>query len=351
MRNRLFIPIFLLFLLAFTTGLAAETDLTPLYNELEVLFDEIGGDVTPHLQNYGLIMEGTGAAEIGPHFFFSLSAGSAFLPGILTFRGEANPFDIFDLGQILEESVTSTGAVSNIYNLSDTFFLNPGARLSLGLGLRNGLEFFGYFGILPQFAVDLVVPLIPQEGLEGLTFNRFNAGLRARKVLLSDVDGFPAVSINAGYTITQFKAGVSDLKALPIPGLEFSGYDLELAGALSFKTSMHSAGIELDVSKKLGFFVPFIRFGAWQQWTTYAAGITGLTITMISQEEPLPGEDPETLEVSGTDPASERTIRDLSFIPAGGFEFQFGKFSFILCGSYNTASGSAAADLSLQFRF
>ena len=73
-------------------------------------------------------------------------------------------------------------------------------------------------------------------------------------------------------------------------------------------------------------------------------GITGLTITMNKV-----GEDP--LEVSGTDPVAELAISDLSFIPAGGFEFQFGKFSILLYGSYSTASGSAAADLSLQFRF
>ncbi|MBN1686121.1 MAG: hypothetical protein JW852_05675, partial [Spirochaetales bacterium] len=97
-------------------------------------------------------------------------------------------------------------------------------------------------------------------------------------------------------------------------------------------------------SKKLGFFVPFLRFGAWQQWTSYIAGINGLTITMDN------GVD-APIEVSGTDPVAEHTITDLSFIPAGGFELQFGKFSLIFFGSYNTASASAAADVSLQFRF
>lgn len=213
------------------------------------------------------------------------------------------------------------------------------------MGFENGLEFFGYFGIIPQVVLDLVVPLIPMEGLEGLTFNRFNAGLRARKVLISDQDGFPAVSLNAGYTLTQFNAGVDNLSLLPIEGLEFSGFELVLDGALAFKTSMHTAGVELDISKKLGFFVPFLRLGAWQQWTSYSAGITGLTISMTSETQTDP------IVASGTDPVAERLISDLSFIPAGGFELQFNKFSFILFGSYNTASGAAAADMSLQFRF
>ena len=344
MRNRVFFICFVLIQLVFTAVLFADTDLTPLYNELDILFEEIGGDTAPQLQNYGLIMEGTGAAEIGPHFFFSLSAGSAFMPGILTFRAGENPFEILDIGKLLADAVPSTGIVSTIYDLSEAFFLNPGARLSLGIGFKNGLEFFGYFGIIPQFAVDLIVPLIPTDGLEGLTFNRFNTGIRARKVLISDGDGFPAISLNAGYTMTQFNAGADSLELLPLSGLNFSGYELELAGALYFKTSMNSAGVELDISKKLGFFVPFLRFGAWQQWTTYTAGINDLTITMKKE-----GEDP--LVVSGTDPASKQVIADLSFIPVAGFELQMRKFSFILSGSYNTASASPAADMSLQFRF
>lgn len=347
MRNRLFITILILFQIIIISGhLSAEgPNLTPLYNELEVLFEEIGKDTTPHLQSYGLIMEGTGAAEIGPHFFFSLSAGAAFTPGILSFRAGENPFEIFNVGQLLADAIGSEGTAYDIYNLTETFFLNPGTRLSIGFGLKNGLEFFGYFGIIPQFVLDLVLPIVPVEGLEGLTFNRFNAGIRARKVLISDQDGFPAVSLNAGYTITQFNAGVDNLSLLPIEGLELSGFDLVLDGALAFKTSMHTAGLELDISKKLGFFVPFLRLGAWQQWANYSAGITGLTITMTNQT------DDSVIEASGTDPMAEQTISDLSFIPAGGFELQFGKFSFIIFGSYNTASGAGAADMSLQFRF
>jgi hypothetical protein len=347
MRSRLLVTMLVILQIFFVTGLFAEDgpNLTPLYNELEVLFEEIGDDTSPHLQSYGLIMEGTGAAEIGPHFFFSLSAGTAFMPGILTFRTGENPFAIFNVGQLLADAVGTEGIAYDIYSLSEAFFLNPGARLSIGMGFENGLEFFGYFGIIPQIMLDLVIPLLPIEGLEGLTFNRFNAGVRARKVLLSDQAGFPAVSLNVGYTLTQFNAGVDNLSLLPIEGLELSGFDLVLDGAMAFKTSMHTAGVELDISKEFGFFVPFVRLGAWQQWTSYSAGITDLTISMTSETQTDP------IIVSGTDPMAERWISDLSFIPAGGFELQFGKFSFIIFGSYNTASGSAAADMSLQFRF
>ncbi len=343
MRKRLLIPVLILFQFVFVPGLFADVDLTQVYNELGILFDEIGKDTTPYLQSYGLIMEGTGAAEIGPHFFFSLSAGAAFMPGFLTFRAGTDPFSVIPVNQLLADEAPTEGFAYDIYNLTQTFFLNPGTRLSVGMGFENGLEFFGYFGILPQFAVNLIVPLVQVEGLEGLTFNRFNLGVRVRKVLMSDQNGFPAVSINAGYTLTRFNAGLTNLDLLPLNGIEFSGYTLDFAGSMAIKTTMHTAGIELDISKKLGFFVPFVRLGAWQQWTSYTGGITGLVITMNDPPNPA-------VTATGTDPVATRQISDLSFIPAGGFELQFGKFSFILFGSYNTASGSAAADLSLQFR-
>ena len=113
MKNRLLVTILILLQSFLVTGLFAEDgpNLTPLYNELEVLFEEIGKDTAPHLQSYGLIMEGTGAAEIGPHFFFSLSAGSAFMPGLLTFRTGENPFEIFNVGQLLADAVGSEGLV------------------------------------------------------------------------------------------------------------------------------------------------------------------------------------------------------------------------------------------------
>ena len=317
-------------------------DLTPLYNELGILFEEIGNDTVPHIQEFGLIMEGTGAAEIGPHFFFSLTAGSVFTNGILTFRAGDNPFSIFDINQILTEQLTDPQVVQ-YYDLTKTFFLNPGLRLSMGFGLKNGLEFLGHFGIVPQAVTDAIVPMVMSE-LGGVTLNRFNAGGRVRKVLMSDQGGLPAVSVGAGYTYTQFNLGLDSLDSLPLDELEFSGFNIGLSGAMGIETSLHTAGVELAISKKLLFFVPFVRFGAWYQWTNFYAGITDLVITMSSDLLPEP------LTARGTDPVVVQQIRDLSFVPSAGFELAIGKFSFIVYGMYNTSSNSLGANVSLQFK-
>ena len=323
-------------------GQVAGPDLTPLYNELGTLFEEIADDTVPHMQEFGLIMEGTGAAEIGPHFFFSLTAGSVFTNGILTFRAGDNPFSIFDINQILSEQLTDPTVVQ-YYDLTKTFFLNPGLRLTMGFGLKNGLEFLGHFGIIPQVATDAIIPLVMAD-LGAVTFNRFNAGGRVRKVLMSDEAGFPAVSLSAGYTHTQFNLGFEDLANLPLDGLSLSGVDVALSGAMGINTTLHTAGVELAVSKKLLFFVPFARLGAWYQWTNYHAGISDLEVTLSG------GALPQAITASGTDPVVDRQIRDLSFVPSVGFELAMGKSSLIVFGTYNTSSSSLAANVSLQFR-
>ncbi|MBT3274250.1 MAG: hypothetical protein HN368_13925 [Spirochaetales bacterium] len=327
------------------TTVAAQTgpNLSPLYNELGILFEEIGNDTAPHLQSFALAMEGTGAAEIGPHFFFSFSSGTTILPGFLTFRAGDNPFNLFDIDALLSDAM-EPGTVADIYQLTESFFVNPGMRFSLGIGLANGLEFFGYFGIIPQVLLNAVVPLIPVDGLEGLVFNRLNGGIRVRKILTSDQDGIPATSLAAGYSYTQFNAGLSNLDALPLDGLELSGFGLELSGTMTIATNTHNAGLEFALSKKLGFFVPFMRFGAWYQWTEYSAGIQDLVITMSSDVLTEP------LSASGTDPAAAVLIKDLSFIPSVGFELMMKKTSIIVSGSYNTSAGSIGANVSLQFR-
>lgn len=325
-----------------------EPDLTPLYNEFAVLFDEIGADSISHIQQFGLTMDGTGRAQIGPHVFFSWSAGTVFLPGILTFRAGDNPFTIFDINQIVSGMLESEPALADLYAGSAEFFLNPGMRLTLGAGLKNGLEFYAHFGIIPQALITATEGLLQNfVDIQGLVFNRFNAGVRIRKVLLSDQGAFPAVSLGAGYTLTRFNMGLNDLSALPLEGFEMSGFSLGLDGALNIGTSMHTAGVELAVSKTLLFFAPFVKITGYYQWTRYTGGIENLQVTMTNSA--LPDLDP--IVATGTDPVSEQRISDLSFVGSAGFELVFGKLSFIAQGAYDVGSATPAANVSIQFRF
>ena len=321
-------------------------DLTPLYNEFGVLFEEIGNDSISHIQQFGLIMDGTGRAEIGPHVFVAWSGGAVFLPGVLTFRSGENPFSIFDISQIVSDML-EPGTVADIYNSSAEFFLNPGMRLTLGAGLKNGLEFYAHFGIIPQAITTAAEGIISNfVDLRGLVFNRFNAGVRIRKVLLSDQGPFPAISLGVGYTLTQFNLGLTDLAALPLgESFELSGFGLGLGGSLNIGTSMHTGGVELVVSKRLLFFAPFVKVAGYYQWTRYSGGIEDLVVTMSSDALPT------DIVATGTDPKSEQSVSDLSFVGSAGFELVFGKLSLIALGSYDVGSATPAANLSIQFRF
>jgi hypothetical protein len=326
-------------------GVFAQTgpDLTPLYNEFGILFDELGKDTLSHAQQFGLTMDGTGRAEIGKSLFLSTSAGAVFFPGIGTFRADAvSPFTY--LGGLIAslEGRLPAGIATTLYNGTKTSFLDPGLRLSAGLALANGLEFWGHFGMVPQLLGDAVGGI---AGIPGIVFNRMNAGGRVRYVLVHDQKGLPAVSIGGGYTFTQFNVGLDDLSALALSGLEFSGFGVGLSGSLSAKTRLHTAGVELAISKKLLFIAPFLKMGAWYQWASYDAGITNLALSLTG-----PGTPPTVLTVSGYVAPTHQVIHDLSFVVSGGLELVFGKASLILQGSYDTASSTPAASSSLQFR-
>lgn len=322
-----------------TTG----PDLTPLYNEFGVLFDELGKDTLSHAQQFGLTMDGTGRAEIGKSLFFSTSAGAVFLPGIATFRADTvSPFSYLGgLMESLEESLPP-GIATTLYEGTKTLFLNPGLRMSAGLALANGLEFWGHFGMVPQLVGDAVGNL---AGIPGIVLNRMNAGGRLRYVLVHDQKGLPAVSLGGGYSFTQFNVGLEDLSALGLSGLEFSGFGVELDGSLRAQTRLHTAGVELAVSKKLLFIAPFLKLGAWYQWASYDAAITDLVLTLTG-----PGTPPTVLTVSGYVAPTRQVIRDLAFVVSGGLELVFGKAGLILQGSYDTASSTPAVSTSLQFR-
>ena len=342
-KNRLRALVLALGLLG--TGLAfgqTGPDLTPLYDEFAVIFDELGKDTLPYLQQFGLIMDGTGRAEVGKSLFISLSAGAVFTPGIATFRAGDNPLSYFDLDAMVGGELAEGSLEKSLYDGSKTFFLDPGLRLSIGLALANGIEFWGHFGIIPQPVADLVGGL---AGIDGLELNRLNAGGRLRFVLVRDQPGLPAISLGVGYTYTQFNLGL-DLAAVPLGDIDFSGFSVALGGTLFANTRLHTAGVELALSKKLLIFAPFLRLGAWYQWASYTAGIENLGLTLTPPTPP--GGTP--VAVTGTLNPSEQSINDLSFVIPGGLELVLGKVSLILQGSYDTASAAPAASTSFQFR-
>jgi hypothetical protein len=329
---------------------SADLDITGLYQEVGMLLEGFGKETLPFAQQFGLTMDGTGRAEVGKSFFFSLSAGTVFLPGIAKFR-DSDDFNTLKLSGLLGGVTSQPGLFSDLYRTSETLFFDPGLRLTLGLALTNGIEGWLHFGIIPQAIMNAVGGLVPT--LPDITLNRMNLGGRLRFVLVKDQPSLPAVSLGVGYTYTQFNAGLdlgTLLDMLDSP-LEFAGWRAGLEGDLAIATRMHTAGVELALSKKLLVFVPFLRLGGWYQWASYSANIThgdNLTGPVISLSDPNNLVTPPS--PVGTWTPVELKIHDMSFVAAAGLEIALRHFSLILQGAYNTSAPAPSANISFQFR-
>ena len=168
---------------------------------------------------------------------------------------------------------------STVDSLLGTFqniFFLPTLRLNLGVRLPLGIETSLLFAGLPNVLTEAIAGAVGQEGL---TLGLLNIGVRVRKVLINDGDGFPAVSVGTGYSFATFNAGF----VLTGFDQQFTGYDLNLSGELDLKTTMHTAGIDVIFSKKLAVFYPFLRISPWYQWAKYNGNIGTTENPFIAQ--------------------------------------------------------------------
>ena len=326
-------------LLCVLAGSVSSQDLSLLESDLIALFDGIGDDVLPYLQQSALAGDGIGMASMGEkRFFLSTSAGAVFLDGVLGVIDEGNTnFDLLDV-QGLADSLFSSDGAAKIYETAGAFFLYPNFRIAMGVRAFLGIEAIATFSILPAAVTGWALGLIPDSmgDLPSVELSRINAGIRLRKVLVEDSGPLPAVSIGAGYTYGGFHVRA----ALPESfSQDISGLTLALDGNVSMDTALHTAGAEIAVSKRLLFFVPFAKLGAWYQWAEYSAGIPDFEATLDGADQHL---DP---------PSVTRTLRDLSIIATAGFELGGKGFAIVPSGSFDFSTGSFGAGASLRMAF
>jgi hypothetical protein len=286
------------------------------------------------MQQSALLGEGVGDAVLGdfPHLYFAASTGTVFAGGIAkVIDAVPTPFQVLNVGGILQSALSGMGGktATDLYTLSRSFFIYPNARISFGVGTAGGVEVTGQVSYWPQLFTDGVGGL---AGLTGLTLNHLNAGLRVRAALLADSGAFPAVSIGAGYVFSSFGLGYN-LSSLP--AMNVSGVDLDFSQAsFALQTYLHSAGIDLTVSKRLLVFVPFFRVSSWYQWGFYDASLSHFRATLGN-----------TVDVS---PASHLTAMDLAILLSGGIGLKLGGFGLTIGASYNPKTNQPAAELSLS---
>lgn len=270
-------------------------------------------------------------------FYFGFSAGAILSDGILVFVDDPDYFDLLDVGGLVNTMLSELGdeSISGLYETAKTLFPYPNLRLALGVRLFAGIETLLTFSIIPQAIADIIVGFVPD--MAGLELSHMNIGVRLRKTLLQDTGGFPALSVGAGYNYSDFNFKFPLEFTQPI-----SGQDLNLAGDISLATGLHTAGVDVALSKRLAFFIPFISISGWYQMTNLVAA-ADFQATLGPVEAPLLD---ETIA-----PEATRLIQDLSFLLRGGFELKLGPIHLVPEATYNLGTGFFSADIGLRFQF
>lgn len=318
-------------------------DLRPIGRDLSSLLDGIGGDIAPYLQQTIIAGESPGRASLGDsRFFIGGNLGTTFVPGILTFIDETNSnFELLDVNGLFDKASGGGEAVSSLLGTFENVFFLPTFRLNAGVRLPLDIEVAALFAIIPKALTGAVGSAL---GVSGFELGQFNIGLRVRKTLMHDKNGYPAISLGTGYSYGNFSLSYE----LGDFSQSFDSYTLNLSGKIGVDTSVHATGIDLIVSKKLLIFFPYLKISPWYQWTNFTGEIDGFIATFNDTDD---GTELISSEDQGIEPGATTTIHDLSFIISGGVEIALGKFILTPGGSFNVNTKTFNASLNMRLQF
>ncbi len=350
----------LLLVIALGTGVVAQ-DLELLGQDFRTFVTGLGSDLLPGMGQAAMWGRFPGSAVYPPgsRFFVSLSAGTILTSGILDYPdpdSPDNPFSVLNLPKILNDALSEAGDEGGLLAGARSLFPLPIARISTGVRLPANIELMVDLAGFPRFVSGFATGL---AGLSGVELSALHVGTRIRKGVLSGAGPFPALSIGGGYTYSGFRIGydlaaIGGSKAFPEHGsTQIGPWDLFLKGDLSMGSSIHSFGIDLQVSKALGFFVPFIGLSPYYQIASFYGNIGGPdadtnTFDAFIAYDP----DNPTKDVSyGAAPPIARWVdNDLTLLLHGGFDLVFGGFVIEVHGSWAVAKGHPGIALGMRFQ-
>ncbi len=318
-------------------GVVFSIDLLPVGRDLEIFLEEVGKLSVPFLQQAALTGEGLGIAQFNhdTRWFIAVTPAVVLSKGLLEFAAKEDVFELLNVDGLVNDGLDESG-IGTGYTDKDAILPLPYIRLNVGIAMPLDLEMTLILSVFPQFVADMAGSAI---GYSGLTLNRWNAGVRLRKPLISDQGGFPAISLGVGYTISNFNLGIELPEEFK---QDISGTDLSVVGDLSITTWLHTFGIDLALSKKFSIFVPFIKLSSYYQITTFNGKIDDFEATAGAFTYTSQG---------GKDPEAEITRADLSFLTTAGFEIQLGRFVLLFDGNYSFSSYSFALNFGMRLGF
>jgi hypothetical protein len=245
-------------------------------DDLGVVLNGIARDVAPTLQLGALSGDLMGDATID-HFNLSvLSISATASNGIARVLASDNgigwKFPIH-LDNLVNDNLSGN-------NFFESVMAYP--SLKTGFGIALGTWDFQVTGMyFPQALTDTGVSLVPGDAGAKVkklnpTFSFGNFGFKVRKTLIED-SGFigivPALSLGAGYTLTYFDLGMNlqSLDSIGQSRVNVSGSYLDMNGKLNFHTLSHNFTIDLQASKHLLIFTPFVKLSGAYQLSNFKA--------------------------------------------------------------------------------
>jgi hypothetical protein len=337
MKKKLF---FIIILFLFVSTLYAQT-LEPIIDDLSSFFYEFGREILiPMFQNE-LSGCGIGNADFDDDdlLYFGASLGANLTGGIFKFVNEENSaFELLDVNYFVSTIMDDApDFVGDSYDFLRTFYPYPNFRFALGFRFFYDTEMTLLFSILPGIITDWIADLADYGGLEA---SSLNAGIRVRKVMMKDHNWFPAVSLGIGYTFSYFHLNI------PVPEFEqdMDGDILKLAGTLYLDNMLNTIGLDFNVSKKFGLFVPFIRISPFFQLATYHGGMSDF-YAVIEDSGGVP------IVESTTSPEGDIFLFEISAILTLGFELVFGNYILFPYTTFDLSTNNFAVNLEMRSEF
>ncbi|MBN1698101.1 MAG: hypothetical protein JW881_11355 [Spirochaetales bacterium] len=331
---------FVIVFLLFVSALFSQT-LEPVIDDLSNFFYEFGKEtLIPMFQNE-LSGCGIGNADFDDDdtFYFGASLGANLTNGIFKFVNEENSaFDLLDVNYFVSTIMEDApDFVGDGYDFFQTFFLFPNFRLAAGFPFFFDTEMTILFSILPGILTDWIADLAAYGGLEA---SSLNAGIRLRKVLLKDAGWFPAISLGLGYTFSYFHINI------PVPEFEqdMEGDILRLSGTLFLDNMLNTVGVDLNLSKKFGIFVPFVKLSPYFQWASYHGGMSDF----YAEIEDSIG---DTIVDSTTSPEGEIFLYEISMVLTFGFELVFGDYILFPYSTFDLSTNNVTVNLEMRSEF
>jgi len=343
------ISLLILLVLAISGLSVAQADISGLGADFENLVEELGKEMLPNIEQLAVWGQYPGQAAMpdDSRFFFTMSLGAVLgFNGILNFIDDPDAFELLNVGALLDTILEGGGAANTIANLQG-FFPYPIARTAVGFKLPADLEVMADVAIMPQFLANFAVNTANRfvdSPIPTFTLNSLHVGSRIRKVVLRDAPGIPAISIGAGYSYTGFNIGYS---FADIGAITTALGDLYFAGDFYLQNRVHSFGLDLHISKSLGWFVPFIGLSPYFQLAGFSGGVSEFDAFV----DFFPGEPiNRDIEYDGLPPETTLVDYDLALVLFGGFDFVFDSLALQVHTSYTVGEGWPAVTIGTRFQ-